>query len=73
MTDLEKQSLETFLLLRDYFAPGIPLRRRVQMDVMEFIGDMIGKLNNTAFGCATGLHRGRCTCKPAKLGKCIRR
>lgn len=72
MTPLEKESLDTLRVVVDQFAPGRANNRVEYMQVMAKVRDTISALENYSFGCATGLHRGSCTCRPPVRGECIR-
>jgi hypothetical protein len=71
MTDLEQESLTVFTMVIEQMAIGHPFKRVNYKDFMARIRDIKAKLENKSFGCATGLHRGACDCKPAVLGKCL--
>ena len=71
MTEFESESLETFYAVRE----SIPLAMSSKADymlLMASIRDMIQKLENVKFGCASGRHAGRCDCLPNKPGRAIR-
>lgn len=67
ITDLEKESLDVFLLIRDR-GTCPRLFKWMYMDLMHRIRMIAMKLENKSFGCASGLHAGPCTCKPDKPG-----
>lgn len=70
MTDLEKQALEILREVQGHFEPK-RIYRETFMEVMGHVRDMIRKLENRYSGCATGLHAGACSCKPAVVGKAV--
>lgn len=71
MTDIERQALNTLKKVRDHFAVGRQVLNTTYTEVMGDVGQTIAALENKHFGCPTGLHSGKCTCKPPVLGVCI--
>lgn len=72
MTDLERQALDVLEEVLDQLAPGRKVSNKNYIDVMSDIRNLVLKLRNIrAEGCATGMHRGKCTCRAARLGVCV--
>ena len=64
ITPLEKESLEVFRLVLMKMT-GKPLGN---MDFIEFMGhirDIVRKLENKEYGCASGKHASTCQCQEA--------
>ena len=60
LSDLERECLEIFYMLRHYLEH--PMSNKEFIDFGGLIKRAITKLNNKKFGCFTGLHAGKCDC-----------
>lgn len=72
MTNLEWEALATMEEVLTHFSVGRRLTNTTFVEVMGHVRDTVKHLRNKSYACAcaTGLHAGRCTCKPPVFGKC---
>jgi len=71
MTELEKDSLDTFRMAIDHFAAGRRTGKTSYMAIMGAMRDMVRRLEKLMSGCPTGTHFKPCTCQPAVVGSSI--
>lgn len=69
MTDLEKVAYNALLEVRACLTTSRIGRPDFQT-MMGRVRDAIRVFENKASGCPTGLHGGKCTCKPPVVGVC---
>ncbi len=70
MTDLERDCLETFYVIRAY-CTARNLKVGAFYDMMTHVRDIIKKLENVSFGCVHGKHASACDCSAVKAGRAL--
>lgn len=62
LTSFEEEMLNVCEDLRDAHSAGRPIHRKTHQQLVGRLRDVIVKLENKKYGCATGRHAGACAC-----------